>query len=224
MSDEQLRLIFNHLYDIEQYDLVNEILARLEASRPLSPWELLRYGSSKSEVDLTISGAKAGVEYSQKALALLQPELNTTAPGPAILESAFHCLANISGINFWMWKLDPTGRNLDIAIETLDQAISDADRAMEQQIKFPVGRCAAGHLKLLFMLRMRADDRNRPDHEGHRKSALGSSEVSAAAAGSNIDGCPRAFQSSRQRSKSPAFVGGWEPPSSSSSAAGPVRG
>ena len=58
------------------------------------------------------------------------------------------------GLNFWMWNLKPDDRFLDIAIEEMGHALVAADRVLQQKIKFPVGRCAQGHLKLLFMLRM----------------------------------------------------------------------
>jgi hypothetical protein len=168
-SEQQLRIIINHLFDIEQYDLVNKLFPRLESLRALSPRELLRYGSSKSEADLSIEGAESGLEYSQKALASLQSELNAANPSTDVLESAFHCRANISGLNFWMWLLKQSERRyLNTAIEELEQALRDADRVLERSAKFPIGRCAQGHLKLLFMLRMRDDDRNRLDLEGHR--------------------------------------------------------
>jgi hypothetical protein len=168
MSSEQQLQIINHLFDIEQYDLVNKLFGRLESLQALSPWELMRYGSSKSEEDLSIEGAKSGLEYAQKALDSLQSELNAPNPGTNVLETAFHCRSNISGLNFWIWLLDQSERYLNTAIEELEQALKDADRALERSVKFPIGRCAQGHLKLLFMLRMRDDDRNRPDFEEHR--------------------------------------------------------
>jgi hypothetical protein len=172
LSSGQQSLIIKHLYDLEQYDLVNEIFDRLETLRELSSSELRIYGSSKSEVDLTIAGAKQGLKCTEKALELLQVQLSAPNPSPDVLESAFHCHMNISGLNFWMWMLDQFGDCLDIAIKELDQALLDASRAIQHQVKFPIGRCAQGHLKLLFMLRMQAGDRDRPDREGHRDAVF----------------------------------------------------
>jgi hypothetical protein len=164
--------ILDHLYDLEQYDMVNAIFARWETERPLSAWELLRYGSAKSEEDQSIGGAKSGLEYSQKALTTIEAQLAASDVSSDISETAFHCRSNISGLYFWLWNLDPNDQYLDRAIETLTAALADADRAMKSPRKFAIGRFAQGHMKLLFMLRMQEKDRNRPDKEGHRDSAL----------------------------------------------------
>lgn len=82
----------------------------------------MRYGSSKSEEDLSIEGAKSGLEYAQKALDSLQSELNAPNPGTNVLETAFHCRSNISGLNFWIWLLDQSERYLNTAIEEIEQA------------------------------------------------------------------------------------------------------
>ena len=152
--------------------MVNAIFARWETERPLSAWELLRYGSAKSEEDQSINGAKSGLEYSQKALTTIEAQLAASDVSSDISETAFHCRSNISGLYFWLWNLDPNDQYLDRAIETLTAALADADRAMKSPRKFAIGRFAQGHMKLLFMLRMQEKDRNRPDKEGHRDSAL----------------------------------------------------
>jgi hypothetical protein len=133
----------------------------------------VRYGSSKSEEDLNIEGAKSGLNYTQKALDSLQSKLNVPNPSAEDLETAFHCRSNISGLNFWMWLIDQSNRNyLETAIEELKRALADADLALKSLQQFAIGRCAQGHLKSLFMLRMRDDDRNRSDSEGHRNAIL----------------------------------------------------
>src|SRR5271154_4964493 len=114
--------------------------------RKLSPWELLRYGSSKSEEDLSIAGANSGLEYSNRALSLLEEHLGGPSPSTDILESAFHCRSNISGLYFWMWMLESKDEHLGKAIETLVQALADADRVLQNVRVFPVGRYAQGHL------------------------------------------------------------------------------
>jgi len=178
-SPEYQSSIANHLFDLEQYDLVNKIFAKFETLRKLSPWELLRYGSSKSEEDLSIAGANSGLEYSNRALSLLEEQLGGPSPGTDILESAFHCRSNISGLYFWMWMLESKDEHLGKAIETLVQALADADRVLQNVRAFPVGRYAQGHLKLLFMLRMQSGDRDRPDAEGQRDAVLAARSESA---------------------------------------------
>jgi hypothetical protein len=170
--DGSQKQVVDHLYDLEQYDLVIKIFGEIENLRTLTAWEWLRYGSAGSEEDLSLAGAKSGLEYSNRALASLEDELGTALPRPDTLESAFHCRANISGLYFWMWMLESKDENLTEAIETLVHALADANRAMEVVQTFPVGRFAQAHLKLLFMLRMQANDRDRPDSEGHRDAAL----------------------------------------------------
>ncbi len=166
-------IVVDPLFDLEQYDLVNQIFAKLESSRALTPRELMRYGSSKSEEDLSIAGAKAGLEYSKNALALLEEQSASSTVSPETLETAFHCRSNISGLYFWMRMLEPkTEKYLERAIETLISALEDADRALQRLSTFPVGRYAQAHIKLLFMLRIQSEDRQRPDSEAHRDSVL----------------------------------------------------
>jgi hypothetical protein len=172
-------LVVNHLFDLEQYDLANEIFGKLETLRALTPWELLRYGSSRSEEDLSIAGAHSGLEYSKKALTLLETQLTALNVSPETSETAFHCRSNIAGLYFWMWMLEPKEEYLVMAVDTLNTALADANRALQRLATFAVGRYAQAHLKLLFMLRMRVADRERPDSEGHRDSVLSIAPESA---------------------------------------------
>ena len=166
-------VVVNNLFDLEQYDPVNQTFAKMEDSGALTPFQLMRYGSSKSEEDLSISGAKAGLEYSNRALELLEVELTTADVSPEILETAFHCRSNISGLYCWMRMIEPRSEKyLEKAIETLINALTDADRAMQRLSTFPVGRYAQAHIKLLFMLRMQSADRQRPNSEAHRDAVL----------------------------------------------------
>lgn len=170
----EARNLTRDLYDVEQYDLVNRIFQRLlEGGVALRPWELLRYGSSVSEAgDQSAEKAREGLAYTRQALDEAEAAIAAGGPTRQLVSDAFYASKNLSGLHFWLWLGERSADELEAAIAAMEAALGYAARA-EALGKGPqAGHVAQAHLKQMLMLRVREDQRDRPDAEGHGDAVL----------------------------------------------------
>jgi hypothetical protein len=168
----EARHVARGLYNVEQYDLANEVYRRLDAAGALGARELLDYGSSLSEVEHTVSAADRGGECQMRALDLVQARLKEQPNDPAAIDDLAHCYHMIAGLRLWKWELTRTEEDLNSAIDLLEAAVQHGERARARVDSFQLGRLAQTRLKLMLMLRVRDQDRERPDAEHHRGAIL----------------------------------------------------
>jgi hypothetical protein len=161
-----------NLYYMGQYDLANRIYGALDQAGTLGTRDLLTYGSSVSEQHPDIRGARLGLAHMTRALELLKPQLEAEAPSAAALGEGARCYHFLAGMRLWLWELTKADPDLEMAIAALEQAVDYCTRALEQIDTFPIGRLAHDRLRLLFLLRIKDQNRERLDAEGHREAIL----------------------------------------------------
>jgi len=161
------------LYALEQYDLSIEIFARLEAAGELTVSEARTYGSAISEHNQSVAGAERGLQYLNRALALAQEAVSEDSPEPRQLFEVVKCYAAISGMHLWLWELTKHEHQLAQALEVMSKTLHEAERLLAVGGWFAVGRLAQLHLRQLLLLRVRDQNRDRPDVERHRDAILG---------------------------------------------------
>lgn len=170
MPVEQEREVARLLHMNHQHAMACEIYKNLE-HRPggLTPNALLVYASSISEADSSLSGADAALQKMLEA----QAEL-TDSHSPLEHFNTHH---NLAGLRWWRWRLSEDTADLDFALaHCLDTAIF-ANQLIASNERTNTGGVALFYLRYLLLLRLREDNRDRPDVEGHRQRVLNIDET-----------------------------------------------
>ncbi len=168
----EMTAIARELYSLEQYDLTNKVYEKIEKHDNLEIEDLLKYGSSISESNLTLVGVKHAFKYMNKALDKALSNLHKDKNQTQALRDVTKCYNQLSGIHLWKWKLTKTDEDLQVAIEEHQKADQYSEKVMAKDPTYPLGEVAYNKLKLMLMLRIRDRDQDRVDLEGYRDGIL----------------------------------------------------
>lgn len=163
-------LVAARLANVGQYDLANRIYERLDDR--LGFQELLRYGSSISEEHGDLIHAELGLDTLRRAMAMVLPRLEQESVPEDIVRDAFRGQAKLAGMLAWKWTLSGKEEDLAAAVDALGTTDGFARRLLDDGNMSEVGRVAQVRLRLLLMLRILDNDRDRPDTERLRDSIL----------------------------------------------------
>jgi hypothetical protein len=160
------------LYYAEQYDLANRVFAKLADSGGLEIQDVLRYASSITEEDQSLAAVRRALAQIRRARDRAERDANEKPEDTGALLDLATCDYSLAGMLTWQWLLTGSEDDLRIAIEALDSAIDSGNDALSQHTSYPIGRLAQTHLKMLLMLRVKDQNRERPDGERHREAIL----------------------------------------------------
>ena len=160
------------LADMEQYDLANRLFAELVNEDKLGPRELLSYGSCLSEERPSLEGGREALELMNQALQQLLPLSKERDLSPTDTESLARCYHRLGGQLLWLWGLSSDEQDLGKGIEMLYSSIQYWEILLKRSKQLRVGRLAQAHLKVMLALRIRDDNRQRPDAEHHADAML----------------------------------------------------
>ena len=164
--------IAGNLFNCEQYTLAVRIYEKLDQAGKLAPDDLIRYGSSLSERTATLAAAIEGFRFTKMALDSVLARLQANEPTGEDVAQAFKCYQSLSGLLLWQWMLTKKADDLDNAIHKMEEVLQFVESAAMKYDDYAIGRVAQLHLRLLFLLRYRDENRFRPDVEGHREAVL----------------------------------------------------
>ena len=171
LSDDAKRLA-NQLNDAAQYRLANDLYSRLYKAGKLSRGSQLAYASSYSEAYSTTAGAEHAMALVSEVLAALEREYSSQQDGPqAVLEYAA-AYRRLAGLHQWKWQTTRDPADLDKAIAVFAEGIQYTQRARDLGVMSHPGFLAQSRFKQLLLLRIRDQDVERPDAEGHRDAIL----------------------------------------------------
>src|SRR4029077_20134281 len=82
------------------------------------------------------------------------------------------CQRRLAGLRQWQWQLSREPGDLVLAVSAFAEAILQTERVRNRgELKHP-GFLAQARLKQLVLLRIRDQNRDRPDTEGHLDAIL----------------------------------------------------
>jgi hypothetical protein len=171
---ESAAKIAAHLSDQEQYNLANRVFERIRAAGMAGWRDNLRFATSYSEANLTVDGVDVAMGYAEEALGAVKTEfpdekLQTDAEA---LRAHGETLWRISGLQRWRYRLTESTHDLNNAVRSGEEALEHLRRARVLGGLRRPGRLAQAHLLCMLLLRMRDNDRMRPDQEGHQQAVL----------------------------------------------------
>lgn len=165
--------VARHLVDAEQYELANQIFARLHGANALGYEGLLNYASSYSEANSHIQGANHALKLISEAEAFIDEMAKNEKHD--ILEVA-NARASIyrrkAGLKQWKWHLTRDTNDLKHVIKAFEEAIQYMQQARNLGGFTLPGLIAQAHLKLILLLRINDNNVNRPDLENHGDAIL----------------------------------------------------
>jgi hypothetical protein len=133
--------------------------------------DLLVYASSYSEANPDLAGADHAITLVEEAFRTVEQQYSQSSEANSISANAA-CHRRLAGLRQWRWQLSREHADLDLAISAFADAILHNDRARNRgELKHP-GFLAQGRLKQLVLLRIRDQNRDRPDSEGHLDAIL----------------------------------------------------
>jgi hypothetical protein len=161
----------DRLNDAEQYRLANELYSRVYEAGKLNWSDLLVYASSYSEANPDLAGADHAITLVEEAFRTVEQQYSQSSEANSISANAA-CHRRLAGLRQWRWQLSREHADLDLAISAFADAILHNDRARNRgELKHP-GFLAQARLKQLVLLRIRDQNRDRPDSEGHLDAIL----------------------------------------------------
>lgn len=162
----------SRLYVVEQYGLACDVYERLDAENRLSFDDLIRYGSAVSEKTRTLAAVDKGMELTRRAFDMVSAQAQDDAATPEQVSQVFKGYQSLSGMLLWRWMLTNNEKDLDNAIEMLQNTEAFVPVVTEKDHNYAIGRVAHLYLLLLLILRIRDATPDRPDSENHRDSIL----------------------------------------------------
>ena len=141
----------------------------------MAQWhDILRFATSYSEANPDRDGADHAIGYVKEALAIVKEkfpgeELQNQVEGLAAYGQS---LWRFSGLQRWRYRLTEDEHDLEEAVKTAEEALDYLQRARRQGGFPKPGLLAQAHLLSMLLLRMRDEDRMRPDQEGHQRAVL----------------------------------------------------
>ncbi|MEL7427109.1 MAG: hypothetical protein AAFN81_29215 [Bacteroidota bacterium] len=162
------------LYGLEQYDLANQFFEQIEERSKLNVDELLRYGSSVSEEVLNEAHASKGIDLVEQARQLVKREIREDKKNNDLRNKLASCNHELAGLLEWKWQLTQDSKVLAEAIKVRTEAVAMQDEIVKSkgEITMSLGKTALNILKLVMLLRVKADDAGRADRECFRKKIL----------------------------------------------------
>ena len=163
--------VASDLYNLEQYGQAGQLYGRLVSQGRGKVSTLIRCASTISEMHRTIQGVDEAMACLDRALkTAMRDDASETPPQPR--DDVAHCLSAIAGMSLWRWELTKSDEDLQTAIERHQEAQEAAERGRTANERFPIGRLALIHLRLLLLLREKDRNVDRPDLERHREAIL----------------------------------------------------
>jgi hypothetical protein len=160
----------NNLNDAAQDRLANELYERIYRAGTLNWQDQLAYASCYSEANPDLDGVGQAIALAEEAFRKVKDQYPQKSSDADLYNAA--CLRRLAGLQQWRWQLSHEAQDLDIAISTWEEAIQQTDRARDRnEFKHP-GFLAQARLKQLLLLRIRDQNRDRPDGEGHLDAIL----------------------------------------------------
>jgi hypothetical protein len=160
------------LYDFEQYSLACILYQRMEREGTLAVDDLIRYGSAVSECSHDLPSANRGLELTQRAFDRSVSALQGPTVTKEAIREAFKCYQSLAGLLLWKWLLTNAPADLDAAVQMLSEVEKFVRSEVIKDECYAIGRVAQMHLRSLLMLRIRDQNRERFDAEGHRDAIL----------------------------------------------------
>ncbi len=171
ISETAIR-VANHLNDVEQYRLANELYARQLEAGMLPRDGLLSYAASYSEAHPDITGADHAIKMVEDVMAKVEQQTPPASAEENITLIYAECHRRLAGLRQWRWELSREAPDLARAIAASADAIRFIDEArMKGELKHP-GYLAQSRLKNMVLLRIRDHNLERPDVEGNRDAIL----------------------------------------------------
>jgi hypothetical protein len=164
--------VANHLNDIQQYRLANQLYKKLYAAKELTRGSHLAYASSYSEAQPNIAGADSAIKFVEETLEKDQLEYSKSPDSPDAILAFAECYRRLAGLCQWRWQLSHEGADLDLALTAFANATRYNSRAREQGGLRHPGFLAQARMKELLLLRVRDQRIDRPDLEGHHDAIL----------------------------------------------------
>ncbi len=166
------RRLANQLNDAAQYRLANQLYVRLYEAGKLTRGSQLAYASSYSEEHGTTAGAERAMALVGEVVTALDREYAAQQDAPqAVLEYAA-AYRRLAGLRQWKWQLTHDPADLDHAITAFADGIRYTQKARDLGVMSLPGFLAQSRFKQLLLLRIRDQDVERPDAEGHRDAIL----------------------------------------------------
>jgi hypothetical protein len=169
---ETARRLANHLNDGQQYRLANELYSRLHAAGRLPMGSHLAYASSFSEAHPDLAGAEQAIAIASEALEKVEERFAKAQESPDAVYAFGECHRRLAGLFQWRWQLSREPAHLDRAIAAFEDAIRYGDRARALGMLKHPGVLAQVRLKQVVLLRVRDQNVERADVEGHRDAIV----------------------------------------------------
>lgn len=174
--------IARQLYDVEQYNLANEIYERLRQEQRCNYFDLLTYASSYSEAHDNIDGANKAIDIAVEARDWIKkkfdiPDITSSVD---IEDSSSRELAKVRAEYFHFfaaqlrWKAILTKHEADFeeVIRTETIAIKYMAEAREKGVFGKAGYLSRSYLQLMLMLRDKESNIERFDTECYHRAIL----------------------------------------------------
>ena len=155
----------------EQYRLANELYSRLYKAKKLGWSDLLAYATSYSEANPDLAGADHAIALVEEAFKTVKQQYSQRSDANVIIANAA-CHGRLAGLRQWRWQLSREETDLDLAISAVAGAILHNDNARNRGEQKHPGFLAQARLRHLVLLRIRDQNRDRPDSEGHLDAIL----------------------------------------------------
>jgi len=125
-----------------------------------------------TEDDPSLAAVRRALVTMQSARERAEKQLQESPEDPGAVFGLAHCDYALAGMLNWRWILSKSDEDLQAAIEALGAAVSSGSQALARRGDYPIGRLAHTHLRLLLLLRVKDQSRDRPDVEHHREAIL----------------------------------------------------
>jgi hypothetical protein len=169
---ESARQLANQLNDGAQYRLANRLYSGLYEAGMLTRGSQLAYSSSYSEEHGTTTGAERAIELVMEVVGALEQEYASEQESVEAATEYGAAHRRLAGLAQWKWQLTNHPADLDRAITSFAEAIRHTQKARDLGGRSLAGFLAQSRFKHLLLLRIRDQDVERPDVEGHRDAII----------------------------------------------------
>ncbi len=172
VSWERKKVIAEVLFSHEEYDLATDLFKALDESKHLAFDGLLKYGSSISQSNPTIQGAKHGLSIIKKARKLAEDKQKSDKSNLDYQVDVSFATQNYAAMLAWIWSLSRDDEDLDLVITELRKTIKWIEKLNTEGKEIPLGRYAQNLVRLSMFLRIAEKDRDRIDIENNFQKVL----------------------------------------------------
>ena len=161
------------LTEQEQNHLANGLFEKIIAAGAAEWSDILRYATSYSEAHPDLPGADRAIAVARETLDVIRKQFPAPPKGDVdALVAHGEALWRISSLQRWRYQLTADKADLDEAVRTCGESLDHLRRARVLGGLPRPGRLAQVYLLSLLLLRIRDDDRLRPDREKHQQAVL----------------------------------------------------